>query len=240
MGRFHNYSFGNCMLIARQMPQATYVAGFRRWLELGRYVRKGEKGIGILAPLVYRKRQEAEQPPGDNAEPVVRSFKVVHVFDVSQTEGEELPDLARVNGDPGELLPELEALIRSSGIALKEEELPSGTHGVSRKGEIALTVGLAPAERFAVMAHELAHEWMHERGLEQKHSKTVRETEAEAVAYVVCSSLGLECSTRSSDYIQLYDGDQDTLAQSLDRIQQTATRMIAGLTPTKKREQATA
>ena len=160
MGRFHNYSFANCMLIVRQMPEATYVAGFRRWLQLGRYVRKGEKGIGILAPLVYRKRQDEDAGDEGNG-PALRGFKVVHVFDVSQTEGEELPDLASIQGDPGELFPALERLIGESGIVLKYEELPNSTKGVSRKGEIAIAEGLPPAERFAVLVHEVAHEWMH-------------------------------------------------------------------------------
>ncbi len=228
MGRFHNYSFGNCMLIARQMPEATHVAGFRRWLELGRYVRKGETGVGILAPLVYRKRDE-DHAPSDEDGPSIRGFKVVHVFDISQTEGDDLPQLARIQGEPDELLQALVALIRSSGIELKEEALPNGTQGVSRKGEIAVAEGLPPAELCAVLAHELAHEWMHDKEQRQQLNKTVRETEAEAVAYVVCRAFGLNCRARCSDYIQLYDGDQATLAQSLERVQQTATRIIASL-----------
>lgn len=228
MSRFHSYSFGNCMLIALQMPDATYVAGFRRWLELGRHVRKGEKGIGIIAPLVYRNR--ADKCTGDEADAAtVRGFKVVHVFDVSQTEGKELPDFVSIGGQPGQLLPQLERLIRDSGIELKDEVLPHGTHGVSRKGEIAIAEGLSPAERFAVLAHEVAHEWMHDEKQRRELNKTVRETEAEAVAYVVCRSFGLECSTRSSDYIQMYQGDAATLAESLDRIQKTATRIIESL-----------
>lgn len=227
MSRFHNYSFCNCMLIARQMPEATFVAGFRRWLELGRHVRKGEKGIGILAPLVYRRREE-EADAGD-VDRVLRGFKVVHVFDVSQTDGDELPELARIQGEPGEVLPSLEWVIRSSGIELSDEQLPPGVKGESRKGAIAIAVGLPPAERFAVLAHELAHEWMHDAEHRQQLSRTVRETEAEAVAYVVCRSLRLDCSTRSSDYIQMYRGNANTLLESLERIQKTATRMIEAL-----------
>lgn len=227
MSRFHNYSFCNCMLIARQMPEATYVAGFRRWLELGRHVRKGEKGIGILAPLVYRKREEEADAGGD--ERTIRGFKVVHVFDISQTEGDELPELAQIRGEPRELLPALEELIRASGIELTEEALPLGTKGVSRKGAVAITEGLPPPERFAVLTHELAHEWMHGPEERQNLTKTVRETEAEAVAYVVCRSFGLDCSTRSSDYIQMYRGNQATLIESLERIQKTATHIIEAL-----------
>jgi len=228
MSRFHSYSFCNCMLIALQRPDATFVAGFRRWLELGRHVRKGEKGIGIIAPLVYRKRED-EHADRDADERTIRGFKVVHVFDISQTEGEELPEFAGIRGEPGALLDSVESLIQSNGIELKYEQLPMGTKGVSRKGEIAVAEGLSPAERFAVLVHEAAHEWMHDEERRKDLDKTVRETEAEAVAYVVCRAFGLDCSTRSSDYIQMYRGSAATLSESLDRIQRTATRIIQSL-----------
>jgi antirestriction protein ArdC len=227
MGRFYNYSWHNCMLIAFQMPDASYVAGFRRWLEMGRHVRKGEKGIGILAPLAYRKQQE--DGPGQESDTVIRGFKVVHVFDVSQTEGEDLPQFAGIQGDADELLPPLEGLIHQSGIKLRDENLPLGTKGASLKGEILIADWLSPAERFAVLAHELAHEWMHGDDDRKGMAKTVLETEAEAVAYVVCRAFGFDCSTRSSDYIQLYQGDAMTLAESLQRIQRTAARIIESL-----------
>lgn len=233
MGRFHEYSWHNCLLIACQMPEASLVAGFRRWLALGRHVRKGEKGIGILAPMACRKKQEADGAD-DETETVIRGFRVVHVFDVSQTEGDELPEFAGIHGDPGELLLRLEQMTRGSGIRLTDEALPMGTQGVSRKGEITLAAGLPPAERFAVLTHELAHEWMHDEEHRRHMPKTVRETEAEAVAYVVCRAFGLDCSTRSSDYIQLYRGDEITLTESLQRIQTTATRIIQSLDETQQ------
>lgn len=228
MSRFHHYSWHNCILITIQMPEASYVAGFRRWLELGRHVRKGEKGIGVLAPLAYRRNQDAHEPE-DQTDTVIRGFKVVHVFDVRQTEGEDLPQLASIHGDPGELLQRMEAFIRGAGINLKEESLPLGAQGVSRKGEIAVAPGLVPAERFAVLAHEAAHELMHGEQRRRQTTCTVRETEAEAVAYVVCRAFGFDCSTRSSDYIQLYRGDEATLVESLEFIQKTATRIINSL-----------
>lgn len=228
MGRFHHYSFSNSMLIAIQNPNATHVAGFRRWLQLGRHVRKGEKGIGILAPLVYRKRDE-DSAPDENKGSSIHGFKVVHVFDISQTDGEELPEFAAISGDPGELLPALEQMVRESGIELQYEELPNGTFGVSRQGRIAITTGLSPAETFSVLVHETAHEWMHNGEQRKALDKTVRETEAEAVAFVVCQAFGLDCSTQSSDYIQLYRGSATTLSESLDRIQKTATRIIETL-----------
>lgn len=236
MSRFHNYSWNNCMLIALQMPEATFVAGFRRWLQMGRHVRKGGTGIGIMAPLIYRSRDDsgADASPAvdksKSAERSIRGFKIVHVFDVSQTDGEELPQFAAITGDPGELLSSMEELIRSTGIILKDEVLGSGIKGVSRQGEIAIAEGLPAAERVSVLAHELAHEWMHDQEQRRVLKKTVRETEAEAVAYVVCRSFGLDCSTRSSDYIQMYDGNEGTLIASLERIQKTAARMIESLT----------
>ncbi len=228
MSRFHNYSWLNCVLIASQMPDASMVAGFRRWLKAGRHVRKGEKGIGILAPLAYRNKPTDDQPSDEN-QTVIRGFKVVHVFDVSQTEGEELPQMASIHGDPGQLMSRLEDLIRTSGITITDTTLPMGTEGVSLKGEIQIAEGLPPVERFAVLAHEMAHEMMHTTEHRKKSAKTVNETEAEAVAYVVCRAFGLECSTRSSDYIQLYRGNDATLTESLGRIQQTATKIIRSL-----------
>ncbi len=241
MSRFHNYSWTNSLLIAMQNPEATLVAGFQRWLKQGRYVRKGEKGIGIMAPLVYRKRDEsgghqpgASQTADAEGKRSIMGFKIVHVFDVTQTEGDELPEFAKIGGEPGQLLDSLEELIRANGIVLTYEVLPGGAQGVSRKGEIGISTQLETAERFAVLAHELAHEWMHDAEQRQSLSKTVRETEAEAVAYVVCTSFGLNCSTRSSDYIQLYRGDEATLMASLDRIQKTSSRMIHSLSQSKE------
>jgi len=156
LSRFHNYSWTNCLLIACQSPDATHVAGFRKWLKLKRYVRKGEKGIAILAPLTYRKQVD-DHDGKEKSETGVYGFRVVHVFDISQTEGEDLPALAPVMGDPGELLPNLERVIRNQGIELRTESLPMGTHGVSEVGAIVISDTLANAERFAVLTHELAH-----------------------------------------------------------------------------------
>ena len=233
MGRFYKYSWNNCLRIAFQMPNASQVAGFRRWQELGRHVRKGEKGIGILAPMAYRQRKETTDLEEDSLV-LTHGYKVVHVFDVSQTEGQDLPQLSTIQGEPGEFLPRLEGLIRDNGITLTDELLPVGTKGVSRKGHIAITEGLPQAERFAVLVHELSHEWMHDIEQRRQMTRTVRETEAEAVAYVVCRAFGFDCSTRSSDYIQLYRGDAMTLAESLQRIQKTATRIIESLHETQQ------
>lgn len=224
MSSFHDYSFGNCMLIARQRPTATLVAGFRSWQKLGRHVKKGEKGICILAPLVGKKDDEEE---GERA---VFGFRAVHVFDVSQTEGEELPEVNQISGEPGEKLQRLRATATGLGIALSYEEDLGGASGVSKGGSIVLLSGLSPAAEFNTLAHELAHELLH-RGEDRKAlSKAVRELEAEAVAYVVSKAAGLENALKqSADYIQSYDGDTERLARSLERVQKTASLLLGEL-----------
>lgn len=234
LARFHRYSFGNVMLIASQKPDATHVAGFHTWKSLGRWVKKGEQGIAILAPMVGRKRRDGtDRPAVDDSDGNVRQlcgFRVVHVFDVSQTEGAELPEFAGIHGDPGKGLRQLESIIAGYGIQLEYDFPGCGAEGVSRDGTIVVRPDMPPAETFAVLAHELAHELLHQRTDRKRlASRTVLETEAEAVAYVVCQAMGLESSTRSSDYIQLYRGDVATLSESLDLIQKTAASLIEQL-----------
>jgi antirestriction protein ArdC len=232
LSKFHAYSFRNCLLIAFQKPDATHVAGFTRWKELNRFVRKGEKGIAILAPLVYRKKPGNENnAASDDADDVhvLRGFKVVHVFDVSQTEGEPLPEFAEPTGDASAKLSRLETLVRSKGIVLKYEPILCGADGVSRGGEIVLRPGLSQAKTFSVLVHELAHELLHKGERKKQVGKTVKETEAEAVAYVVCKAVGLDPGTSSSDYIQLYRGDKEVLMQSLEFIQKTAASILTEL-----------
>lgn len=235
LARFHNYSFNNVLMIACQKPDATHVAGYHTWKKLGRQVNRGEKGIAILAPLVYKKKQdevslERRDEEGDD-ERTLRGFKVVHVFDVTQTAGKPLAEFAPVSGSPGEQLDRLRAFISTQGIVLEYEHILGGALGVSREGSIAIRPDLPKAEEFSVLAHEIAHELLHKGDRRKETTKTVRETEAEAVAYVVSQAAGLECSTRSSDYIQLYRGDKDTLSESLDHIQNVAATLIQALKP---------
>jgi hypothetical protein len=233
LARFHQYSFGNVMLIALQKPDATQVAGFHAWKKLGRWVRKGEQGILILAPMVGRRRDETDAEQVNDRDAKVRclyGFRAVYVFDVSQTEGAELPEFARIDGQPGRCLSRLEGIVREHGIVL-EYEAPGGSAlGVSKDGTILVRPDLAAAETFAVLVHELAHELLHQQtGRKQDVSRTVLETEAEAVAYVVCRAMGLETTTRSADYIRLYRGNASTLTESLEMIQKTAASLIAEL-----------
>ena len=227
LAKFHRYSFGNVLMILSQRPDATHVAGFQTWRQMGRFVRKGEKGIVIIAPMLIRKRDEQADAGTDEAKPILR-FRGVYVFDVSQTDGEALPEPARVNGDPRHHTDRLKALVTERGITLDHADVPPDALGVSRGGHISIRPDLEPAVEFSVLAHELAHELLH-RGEDRPASKTVRETEAEAVAFVVCQAIGLENGTAASDYIQLFDGKAETLAASLDRIQKTAADIIAAL-----------
>jgi len=234
MARFHNYSLGNAVLIGFQKPDATRVAGFRTWNRLGRSVKKGEHGIAIMAPIIYRKKKEPEE--SDDREPEdeeVRTFKTVHVFDISQTDGKPLPEFARVNGDPGVYTKRLREFVGSRGVQLEYSDVLGGAEGVSAGGLILIKRGLTVAEEFSVLAHETAHEILHIDKNNRPKDKKVREAEAEAVAFVVCHGIGLDVNSASSDYIQLYNGDKATLMQSLERIQKTAAEILEAVTDKK-------
>ncbi|MAY74956.1 MAG: DUF1738 domain-containing protein [Phycisphaerae bacterium] len=228
VGKFHRYSFGNVMLILSQRPDATRVAGYRTWQGLGRQVRKGEKGITIIAPMMLK--QDAE--PGQDPERVLR-FKAATVFDVSQTDGEELPKPAQMQGTPKEHLQRLERFIVDQGIVLELRMDIGQAAGISMGGHICIRPELTPPERFSVLVHELAHEMLHHGEHAERGDKQTRELEAEAVAYVVSTGIGLEPGTACSDYIQSYGGDAEKLAAVLDRVQKTAARILdAVLIPT--------
>ena len=234
LSKFHRYSFGNCMLIAIQKPDATLVAGFHRWKELHRWVKKGETGISILAPLVMRKKAASESPdesdePEKRDAKALRGFRVVYVFDVSQTEGKDLPSFGATEGDPGERLLRLEEIVRSKGIELDYVESLGGALGRSEGGKISILSTLSPAESFATLVHELAHEMLHRGDRRKDTTKVIRETEAEAVAYVVNRTVGLEGSAKSVDYIQLWNGDEAVLLQSLECIRDVSSRIITEL-----------
>lgn len=225
MSRFHRYSFGNCLLILQQCPNATQVAGFTAWKKLGRTVKKGEKGICILAPLLVV-RQESDE----GEEVKVLGFRAVHVFDIAQTEGKDLPQISRVSGDPSESLVRLRRVVSNRGITLSYEPDLGGAEGVSKGGEICLLDSLTPAVEFAALAHELAHEALHKGSDRKNCSKTVRELEAEATAYVVAKANGLENAlNQSADYIHLYNGDKEQLMHSLGRIGAAATQILTDL-----------
>lgn len=234
MSRFHTYSFGNVMEIARQMPIATRVAGFWTWKNLGRSVKAGQKGIRILAPIVGVRRKKDEEANKDitkQNERVLLGFRNAYVFDVSQTDGVDLPEMREVSGDPSENLDRLAAYVRGRGIQLGYNENIAPALGISYGGRIALLPGQSKAEEFSTLVHETAHELLHKAERRTATTKTVRETEAEAVAFVVGKAVGLVTGSASADYIQLYHGNVSLLAESLEVIQQTASVILAALEP---------
>ena len=232
MSRFHNYSFGNILEIARQNPDATRVGGFWKWKELGRSVKKGEKGIRILAPIIgvrRKKDEEAERDITKQNTVVLVGFRSAYVFDVSQTEGAELPELRGISGDVGENRDRLIAFIERQGIELVFTERIAPALGMSYGGRIAILPGQSKAEEFSTLVHELAHEMLHKAERRTATTKTVRETEAEAIAFVIGKAVGLETGTASADYIQLYHGNASLLAESLEVIQKTSAVILAAL-----------
>ena len=235
MGRFHNYSFGNILEIARQKPDATRVAGLYAWNQLGRKVMKGQKGIRILAPVIgirKKKDSEAEKDVTKQNQPVLVGFRAAYVFDVSQTEGAELPGLSeRVSGSVGENRERLIDFIAAQGIELEFKETIAPALGMSYGGRIAVVPGQAAAEEFSTLVHELAHEMLHKAERRTATTKTVRETEAEAIAFVVGTSIGLETGYASADYIHLYHGNAALLAESLEVIQRTSALILAAIEP---------
>jgi hypothetical protein len=249
MAHFHTYSLNNILLIAAQKPSATRVAGIRTWNELGRRVKRGEKGILIFAPLIgYKRRHSASEPQvsgrrkrgkadestqaGIQTERTLLGFRGVYVFDVAQTEGEELPELGNtVNGDVSETLPRLIEFVQSQQIKFEYSDRISPARGISYGGLIRVLPDMEPTETLATLIHEVAHEMLHKGERRTQVTKTVRETEAEAVAYVVMNALGLETGNGSADYIQLYYGDAKLLQESLEIVQRTSAVILGAISP---------
>ena len=233
MGRFHQYSLGNILEIARQRPDATRVAGFHAWHQFGRHVKKGERGIRILAPIVAARRKpeaDAHDDAPAQKRPVLVGFRSAYVFDVAQTEGQELPELdSKVSGDVGEYRERLLNFTISQGIQIEFNEAIAPALGMSYGGRIALLPGQGRAEEFATLVHELAHEMLHKAERRSGTTKTTRETEAEAIAFVVGTAIGLNHGRVSADYIHLYNGDSALLTESLEVIQRTAAVILSAL-----------
>ena len=238
-GRFHSYSWGNTMLIALQMPAATRVAGYRHWAKIGRQVRKGETGITILAPVGRRsapREIEAAGPTGsqpDQASPEPGSgrpvraavtFRPVHVFDISQTDGEPLaepprPQLTRGQA-PGGFLDALAAQVEAAGFDLSTSSLagPVGADGVTNFLLRTVTVrgDVDEAHRAVTLAHELAHVLMHDpaRFADAQTSGCAgeAEVEAESVAYLVASVHGIDTDGYTFAYVAGWVGRSDPAA----------------------------
>jgi hypothetical protein len=236
MARFHSYSFGNILAIARQRPTATRVAGFGTWREMGRFVKRGEKGIQILAPMVgHRRRRDAageEQNASREARPapVLIGFRAVYVFDVAQTEGADLPEFEHeISGYAGDYRDRLIAFLAAQNIALEYSENIAPALGVSYGGKIAILPGQPKAGEFVTLVHEAAHELLHKSDRRTMTTATVRETEAEAVAFVVGQAIGLEMGRASSDYIQMYAGNAALLAESLEVVQRASAVILGAI-----------
>jgi hypothetical protein len=222
VSRFHHYSFGNQILIWCQSPDATRVAGFHTWKSLDRSVKKGEHGIRILAPIVRKVEEERNGKTEEVIRPV--SFRVVSVFDISQTEGEPLPDLECNATHGGEnLLPLLEMAVTGLNISLTYKPL-SGPDGLSKGGAIEIEETLDTAARCGVIAHELSHELLGHAARRAETTKQQRELEAESVSYAVLSHFGM--NPQSQFYLATYDITAEMLTASLQTINATAKRII--------------
>ena len=255
MSKFHNYSFNNTLLIAMQKPDASLVAGFSSWKNnFGRNVMKGEKGIKIIAPSPFTVKQEVEKTDPQTGKPVigkdgkpvteekeikVPAYKVVSVFDVSQTEGRELPDIAvdELTGDVDRFKDFFAALEQASPVPVGFEKIEGGAHGYYHLEEkrIAIDEGMSDLQTLKTAIHEIAHAKLHDIDLnapkeEQKPrvDRRTREVEAESVAYTVCQHYGLDTSDYSFGYVAGWSSGKELaeLRGSLETIRNTAAEMI--------------
>lgn len=229
MAKFRTYSLFNVLLILKQCPNASRVAGYRTWQSFGRQVRQGEKGIMIFAPIFRKRTEGTNQPDTTDESRAVATFRSVYVWDEQQTAGKDLPEIGRVAGDPSVYLDRLETFVRANGIALSYSEDIAPAKGVAEKGKITLLPNQTPAETFATLVHEQAHIALHQSERRANTTKRIRETEAEAVAFVVCKAIGLETRTAAQDYVAMYGGDAKLLLESLEHVQQTASRILDGI-----------
>ena len=257
MSKFYNYSFNNTLLIAMQKPEATYVAGYTSWQRnFDRQVMKGEKGIKILAPAPYKAQEEREKIDPVTQKPVIGAdgktvtetvevlrpaFKVVSVFDVSQTDGKELPDIIvdELKGTVENYEAFFDALKQESPVPISFEDIPGGAKGFFSPVEsrIAIQEGMSEIQTVKTAIHEIAHAKLHafkpdeKAAPEDKKDRHTKEVEAESVAYTVCQRYGIETSDYSFGYIAGWSSGKETkeLKSSLDTIRKTAAEMIEGI-----------
>ena len=257
MSKFYNYSFNNTLLIAMQKPDATLIAGYTSWQRnFDRQVMKGEKGIKILAPAPYKAKEEREKidpatqkpvldadgkPVTETVEVMRPAFKVVSVFDVSQTDGKELPDIAvdELTGSVENYAAFFEALKQESPVPISFEDIPGGAKGYFSHAEnrIAIQDGMSEIQTIKTAIHEIAHAKLHaidpteKIAPEERKDRHTKEVEAESVAYTVCQRYGIETSDYSFGYIAGWSSDKDTkeLKGSLETIRSTAAEMIESI-----------
>ena len=257
MSKFHNYSFNNTMLIAMQKPDATLVAGFKAWQKnFDRHVKKGEKGIRILAPAPYKIKEEQEKldpvtgeimldkngmPITEEVEIKIPAFRVVPVFDVSQTDGKELPDIGvnELSGSVEDYEDFMQALTEVSPVPITYEDIEGEAKGYFHTTDhrIAIQEGMSQSQTVKTAIHEVAHAKLHDREQNQDidavldKDRNTKEVEAESVAYTVCQHFGIDTSDYSFGYIAGWSSDRDMkeLKSSLDIIRKTASELITGI-----------
>ena len=239
--KFYSYSFFNSVLIYAQRPEATYVAGYSKWKELGRQVKKGEKGISILAPLIRKPNaQELKtDPTAKENEKRLVGFRSVYVFDASQTKGEEpIPELERpalLDGyaDKSTLIDlslcKLLSFAAQNKIETSFDLEATGALGVyyPDKKHIAVKASLPPLQKLKTFTHELAHALLHDLNSD----RDTAELEAESCAYLVCNSLGLDTSQYSFAYLANWTNSLDDLIAAGDRASKAAQEITAALEP---------
>ena len=255
MSKFHNYSINNTLLIAMQKPDASLVAGFSAWKNnFGRNVMKGQKGIKIIAPSPFKIRQKVEKidphtqkpiidkdgkPVTEEKEIKIPAYKVVSVFDVSQTEGKELPDIAvdELTGDVDRYKDFFAALEKTSPVPIAFENIEGGSHGYYHLEDkrIAINEGMSELQTLKTAIHEIAHAKLHDIDLnapkdeQQPHvDRRTREVEAESVAYTVCQHYGLDTSDYSFGYVAGWSSGRELseLKSSLETIRSAAAEII--------------
>jgi len=254
MSKFHNYSFNNTLLIAMQKPDASLVAGFSAWKNnFERNVMKGQKGIKIIAPSPFKVKQEMQkidprtQKPviGKDGKPVteekeitIPAYKVVTVFDVSQTEGKELPDIAvdELTGDVDRYKDFFAALEKTSPVPIAFEQIEGTSHGYYHLADkrIAIQEGMSELQTLKTAIHEIAHAKLHDIDLnapkdeQPRVGRNTREVEAESVAYTVCQHYGLDTSDYSFGYVAGWSSGRELaeLKSSLEIIRSAAAEII--------------
>jgi antirestriction protein ArdC len=234
--KFYRYSFHNQLLIFLQRPDATLVAGFRKWKTLGRSVMKGEKGLAIFAPCKYRTKIEDDNGDEKTLQEI-RGFRVVYVFDISQTEGDEIPDLDAVrpkllDGDTPEGI--WDALVTQANAAgfdvIRDQRRTENGYCDFVNKEIAVRPDVTPAQAVKTLVHELAHALLH--GDDVVRTREIQEVEVESVAYVVCDALGLDTSDYSFSYVARWaSGDVERITETGARVVECARQILRGLEP---------
>lgn len=248
MQKFHSYSFNNSMLILLQKPEASYVAGYKTWETLDRHVRKGEKGITILAPCPYKTKKAVEvidtetgqvkrdtqgNPIKEEKEITYASFKAISIFDYSQTEGKPLPELAQeLKGEIPNYMILMDSVRDIAPVPIRFEsweQSKKGHYDLTNK-EIVIKSGMSEMQTVKTAIHETAHSILHKDKEHLKDSATM-ETEAESISFIACQHLGLDTSDYSFGYLAGWSSDKDLpeLKSSLQIIQRTSHELIENL-----------